>query len=89
MHVSHAAARPCYLSSLFAANSDIEVGSLQCGDGRLEMRPVAGFNDDLEHHGLGGQIREDALMGNLDDIGAGLAQDGDDRAELPGPKCRI
>ena len=46
---------------------------------------VPGLDHDLEHHRLGRQIGEDALMGHLDDIGAGLAQDGDDRGELAGP----
>src|SRR6266567_2771958 len=74
----------CLLSPLIATNNDIEVGGLQCGEGRLKMRAVPGFDNDLEDHGLGWQIREDALMGNLDDIGACLAQDGDNRAELTG-----
>ena len=49
------------------------------------MRSIPGLDHDLEQYRLGRQIGEDALMGYLNDVGACLAQDSEDRGELAGP----
>jgi hypothetical protein len=55
---------------LIAIHIHIDVGRSQGGDGGLEMRSVPGLDHDLEHHRLGRQIGEDALMRYLNDVGA-------------------
>ena len=67
------------------AGVHIDMSLLQGGNRGLKMGSISGFDHDFEDNRLGRQIREDALMGYLDDIGAGLAQDGNNRGELTGP----
>jgi hypothetical protein len=48
----------------------IHVSRSEGGNRGLKMRSVSGLDHDFEQHRLGRQIGENALMGNLDDVGA-------------------
>jgi hypothetical protein len=49
------------------------------------MRPVAGFDGDVKVGGLGDHAAEQALVLDLDDVAAGLADDGGE----PGRRCVV
>src|SRR6202021_1745344 len=70
---------------LMATHIYIHVSRFQSGNRGLKMGSISGLDHDLEQHRLGWQIGESALMGNLNDVGARLAEDRDDGGQLTGP----
>src|SRR5690606_11185775 len=53
-------------------------------DGPLDVRVVEGLDGDLDLGGLGGQVDEEALVQDLDDVRARVAEHGRDRGEAAG-----
>src|ERR1700736_5581599 len=75
---------PVRPSSVFP-NVNINMGPPQLGNRCGQMGAVPGLDHDFEQYGLGGQLGKNALMVDLDDIGAAFAQHGEHGGELAGP----
>src|SRR6202012_6174143 len=52
----------------------LEAGRAELCHDVVEMRAVAGLDDELEQRALGRQVGEGSLMRDLDDVGAGFRQ---------------
>src|SRR5581483_5289399 len=68
-----------------AAHLHLEARRPEARHRLLEVVAVARLDDELEQRALGRQVGEDALVVDLDDVGAGLAQEVGDPGELARP----
>src|SRR6185312_6356901 len=68
-----------------SGKAGVQSGSTQLGENIIEMGSIAGFDHQLEQGRLGRQVGKSPLVGNLDDVGPRLGQQGGNRSQLPRP----